>query len=100
MALEGFMLVPSMFPSWLRWTYIVPFHTYVFRSLMFNEFHGDALGEKVLQSYDIDMPSIGQDMVVIFCYGLVSLTACVCLNVSFFVKSNEIYHRQSTSSPR
>jgi len=33
MPLEGFMLIPSMFPSWLRWLYLVPFHTYVFRSL-------------------------------------------------------------------
>lgn len=71
MALEGFMLVPSMFPSWLRWTYSVPFHTYVFRSLMFNEFRGDALGERVLQSYEIEGTSIGHDMVVVLCYGLV-----------------------------
>ena len=72
MALEGFMLVPSMFPSWLRWLYPVPFHTYVFRSLMYNEFHGDALGDEVLQSYEIDSISIGRDMIVIFCYGFVS----------------------------
>jgi hypothetical protein len=66
------MLVPSMFPQWLRWTHSVPFHTYVFRSLMFNEFHGDPLGDKVLQSYEIESTSIGRDMVVILCYGLVS----------------------------
>ncbi|KAL3805403.1 hypothetical protein HJC23_009110 [Cyclotella cryptica] len=71
MALEGFMLVPSKFPAWLRWTYPVPFHTYVFRSLMFNEFNGDLLGSKVLLSYEIEDTSIGHDVLVLFCYGLV-----------------------------
>lgn len=65
------MLVPSMFPQWLRWTYPVPFHTYVFRSLMFNEFHGRPLGVGVLQSYEIESTSIGRDMVVLLCYGVV-----------------------------
>jgi hypothetical protein len=71
MALEGFMLVPSKFPLWLRWTYPVPFHTYVYRSLMFNEFHGDQLGTEVLRSYEIQATNIGHDMVVLLCYGLV-----------------------------
>jgi hypothetical protein len=73
MALEGFMLVPSKFPVWLRWTYPVPFHTYVFQSLMFNEFTGDSLGSGVLISYEIEDTSIRQDLVVLLCYGLVSL---------------------------
>lgn len=73
MALEGFMLVPSKFPVWLRWTYPVPFHTYVFQSLMFNEFTGDSLGSRVLISYEIEDTSIRQDLVVLLCYGLVSL---------------------------
>lgn len=70
MALEGFMLVPSKFPVWLRWTYPVPFHTYVYRALMFNEFHGDPMGSEVLRSYEIQDTNTGHDMVVLLFYGL------------------------------
>lgn len=73
MALEGFMLVPSKFPVWLRWTYPVPFHTYVFRSLMFNEFSGDTSGSEVLQLYEVEDTAVSHDMVVLLCYSLVSV---------------------------
>jgi len=71
MPLEGFMLVPSMLPSYLRWLYLVPFHTYVFRSLMYNEFTGKSSGESVLKSYEIEDTNIKHDMVVLLCYSLV-----------------------------
>ena len=75
MPLEGFMLIPSKFPSWLRWTYFVPFHTYTWRSLMHNEFSGSLSGNGVLQSYEIEDTNIAHDMVVLICYSMVSETA-------------------------
>lgn len=58
----GFMLVPSDFPGWLRWTYNVAFHTYSWRTFMDNEFRGqtysapgfETTGEQVLASFEID----------------------------------------------
>eukprot|EP00804_Cyclotella_cryptica_P001112 CCRYP_008394-RB/>CCRYP_008394-RB protein AED:0.09 eAED:0.09 QI:34/1/1/1/0.6/0.66/6/406/716 len=82
MALEGFMLVPSKFPTWLRWTYPVPFHTYVFRSLMFNEFDGDTFGNEVLHMYEIEDTSVSHDMVVLLCYGLIIHLLCM-LKIAF-----------------
>jgi ABC-type multidrug transport system ATPase subunit len=82
MAIEGFMLVPSKFPLWLRWTYPVPFHTYVFRSLMFNEFYGDQLGSAVLESYEIESTNVGHDMVVLLCYSLIIHALCI-LKIAF-----------------
>merc|ERR1712113_61551 len=38
MLFQGFMLVPSDFPDWLRWTNSVAFHTYSWRSFMVTEF--------------------------------------------------------------
>lgn len=69
------MLIPSKFPSWLRWTYFVPFHTYTWRSLMHNEFSGSLSGNGVLQSYEIEDTNIARDMVVLICYSMVSGTA-------------------------
>lgn len=40
MLLQGFMLVPSEFPNWLRWSYKIGFHTYSWRTFMYKEFHG------------------------------------------------------------
>eukprot|EP00985_Skeletonema_marinoi_P027643 scaffold23018_cov205-Skeletonema_marinoi.AAC.6 len=82
MPLEGFMLVPSIFPSYLRWLYLVPFHTYVFRSFMYNEFAGTSFGELVLKSYEIEGTNIKQDMVVLLCYSLV--IHCVSVAVLLF----------------
>ena len=61
MLFQGFMLVPSLFPLWLKWTYHVAFHTYSWRTFMFNEFHGQTFvgnpefetGEQVLACYEI-----------------------------------------------
>jgi len=77
--LQGFMLVPTEFPVWLRWAYNVPFHTYSWRSFMFLEFSGDDItfsggefssGMDVLRAYDISEVNTSRDMVIIFCYGL------------------------------
>ncbi len=58
----GFMLVPSLFPLWLKWTYYVAFHTYSWRTFMVNEFRDQtfvgnpdfATGEEVLAYYEIE----------------------------------------------
>lgn len=80
MALEGFMLQPSQFPLWLHWLYPVPFHTYVFSSLMANEFQGQPFGEEVLIAYEIEHTSIAHSLLVLFCYGLVSVFFCLWRN--------------------
>lgn len=62
MLFQGFMLVPSLFPNWLRWTYNVAFHTYSWRTFMVNEFRHQtfegnpnfATGEDVLAYYEIE----------------------------------------------
>lgn len=72
MPLEGFMLTPSMFPIWLRWLYLCPFHTYVFRSLMYNEFSdGSSFGERVLESYEIEDTNVKNDLIVLLGYSAV-----------------------------
>ena len=87
MALEGFMLQPSQFPLWLHWLYPVPFHTYVFSGLMANEFQGQPFGEEVLVSYEIEHTSIGRCLLVLFCYGLVSVLPCLRRNDDLFAEA-------------
>ncbi|KAL7472192.1 hypothetical protein ACHAXS_013645 [Conticribra weissflogii] len=70
MPLMGFMVVPSKFPIWLRWTNAVPFHTYAWRSLMYNEFSGDESSSYVLELYEIEDVDVGKDMIVLFGYSL------------------------------
>ncbi|KAL7533980.1 hypothetical protein ACHAWF_004684 [Thalassiosira exigua] len=72
MPLCGFMLVPSSFPSWLRWSYHVPFHTYAWRSFMYNEFINAPSGKGILETYEIEDTNVRHDLVVLFSYGLVS----------------------------
>mmetsp|Transcript_24363 Transcript_24363/g.50419 ORF Transcript_24363/g.50419 Transcript_24363/m.50419 type:complete len:734 (-) Transcript_24363:315-2516(-) len=71
MPLMGFMVVPSKFPKWLRWANVVPFHTYAWQSLMFNEFSGDESGHNVLELYEIEDVDVGRGMVVLLGYSLV-----------------------------
>eukprot|EP00540_Astrosyne_radiata_P020404 CAMPEP_0116827116 /NCGR_PEP_ID=MMETSP0418-20121206/2916_1 /TAXON_ID=1158023 /ORGANISM="Astrosyne radiata, Strain 13vi08-1A" /LENGTH=591 /DNA_ID=CAMNT_0004455847 /DNA_START=63 /DNA_END=1838 /DNA_ORIENTATION=+ len=79
MLFQGFMLVPSDFPSWLRWTYNVAFHTYAWRTFMFSEFHDrDELdstqfptGMAVLKAYEIEDVHRGNDMLVLVGYAIV-----------------------------
>ena len=75
MLFMGFMLVPSGFPSWLKWTYYVAFHTYSWRSFMVKEFKGlefvdspFATGEDVLVFYEIEDVNVGNDMIVLAFY--------------------------------
>ena len=66
----GFMLVPSDFPDWLRWTNKVAFHTYSWRTFMANEFEGQTYenafpfqtGEDVLEAYEIEDVDKAQDV--------------------------------------
>jgi len=74
----GFMLAPSEFPDWLRWTYYVAFHSYSWRTFMVTEFRGQTFtspqfptGEDVLKAFDIEDVNRGHDMIVILCYGLI-----------------------------
>ena len=61
MLMMGFMIVPSDFPLWLKWTNKIAFHTYSWRSFMVTEFRGEtfsdgpfATGEEVLATYEIE----------------------------------------------
>jgi len=80
MLLEGFMLIPSEFPTWIKWAYYVPFHTYSWRTFMYKEFSSsDAnfdssqfpTGMDVLRAYEIEDVNPVNNMVVLLCYGLV-----------------------------
>lgn len=78
MLLQGFMLVPSEFPSWLRWTYNIAFHTYAWRQFMYFEFHNnnfpDAIpetfrsGNDILKKYEIDDVSTTNDLLTLIGY--------------------------------
>jgi len=78
MLFMGFMVIPSDFPSGLRWTYDIAFHTYSWRSFMVTEFQGrefDASppfqsGRAVLEFYEIEDTNRTNDMIVLACYAL------------------------------
>jgi len=66
---EGFMLVPSDFPGWLKWTNKIAFHTYAWRTFMYNEFHGNEYnstifqqGDQVLSTYEIEDVEPSEDV--------------------------------------
>jgi len=83
MLFQGFMLVPSAFPDWLRWTNSVAFHTYSWRSFMVTEFRDEEFrdenfpdmqfqtGEDVLEFYEIEDTDRTNDMIVLIIYCLV-----------------------------
>jgi len=78
MLFQGFMLVPSDFPDWLRWTNKVAFHTYSWRTFMVTEFRDEEFpdtqfptGEDVLKFYEIEDTNRKDDMIVLICYCLV-----------------------------
>ena len=69
MLFQGFMLVPSDFPDWLRWTNSVAFHTYSWRSFMVTEFANEEFpgtqfptGEDVLKFYEIEDTNREEDV--------------------------------------
>jgi ABC-2 type transporter len=79
MLLQGFMVIPSKFPQWLRWLYPCAFHTYSWRTFMVTEFGSldkltgsDAFrtGHDVLVFYEIEDVNRANDMVVLVGYAL------------------------------
>jgi hypothetical protein len=76
MLFQGFMILPSDFPDWLRWTYNVAFHTYSWRSFMVTEFRGEefpgtsfSTGEDVLEFYEIENTNRGNDVsIYLMCF--------------------------------
>ena len=93
MLLQGFMIVPSEFPSWLGWSYNIAFHTYSWRSFMYSEFSGDDVrfesaefrtGFDVLRLYEIDDVNRTHDMIVLLCYSIcVHLLSFIVLHVKY-----------------
>jgi len=80
MLLQGFMMVPSEFPSWLSWSYKIAFHTYSWRTFMYKEFSGENVvfnsvefptGMDVLRVYEIENVNPTNDMIVLFCYSVI-----------------------------
>jgi len=96
--LMGFMIVPSEFPSWLKWAYFVPYHTYAWRSLMVCQFKDsdiifDSLeyptGLDVLKAYEIDNVNYYADLSTLILYGIVVHFICVvilCVRDKYFVR--------------
>jgi hypothetical protein len=91
MLLQGFMLVPSEFPSWLRWSYNIAFHTYAWRQFMYLEFHDNTFpdavptlfqdGNEILRYYEIEDINTTDDLVTLLGYAgvlhLLSILAVV-----------------------
>lgn len=80
MLFMGFMIIPSDFPSGLKWTYHIAFHTYSWRSFMVTEFQDltfdDPLspfktGYEVLEFYEIEDVNRSNDMIVLGCYAVI-----------------------------
>jgi len=80
MLFQGFMLVPSEFPNWLRWLYNVAFHTYSWRTFMYSKFMGnqtfegtDAFekGYDILVIYEIEDVNRAHNMITLAGYVLV-----------------------------
>lgn len=95
MILQGFMIVPSEFPGWLSWAYYIAFHTYSWRTFMYNEFHGDDVkfdsvefptGEAILELYEIENVNPVKDMIVLICYAIgLHLCSVVVLHVKYIL---------------
>lgn len=92
MLLQGFMIVPSDFPSWLKWAHYIAFHTYAWRTFMANEFRNLPVltgsnfqtGEDILVFYEIENVDTGNDMLVLAFYCLVlHVISCVVLTVRY-----------------
>jgi len=102
MLFQGFMLVPSDFPSWLKWTNKIAFHTYSWRSFMVTEFRGETFndaqfptGEAVLEFYEIEDTDRGNDMITLLFYTIIlHLLSFVVLHVrySWFTGSMLPFH--------
>jgi ABC-type multidrug transport system permease subunit len=84
MLLQGFMLVPSDFPNWLRWSYNIAFHTYAWRTFMVSEFRGETFdgpefltGEAVLEVYEIEDVNRGNDVSHMRAFVVAFLSLCI-----------------------
>lgn len=84
MLFMGFMVAPSQFPSWLLWTNDIAFHTYSWRTFMYNEFAGQDVsfegrnggvesitGKDILTRYEIDDVDPATDMIILAGYAVV-----------------------------
>ena len=95
MLYQGFMLIPSDFPSWLRWTYNVGFHTYAWRTFMYSEFHdlGDLdsqafpTGRDVLVAYEIENVNRGNDVSLLVVVCVVSQSQSCIVSATFLIFS-------------
>ena len=89
MLIEGFMLVPSQFPAWIKWIYKVPFHTYSFRVFVYKEFspitefpapanvtYPDG-GKSVLELYEISKINPTDDMLVLAGWAVALHLCCI-----------------------
>ncbi len=84
--LQGFMIIPSEFPSWLAWSHYIAFHTYSWQSFMAAEFgveygeQADRLfttdgefgmtGKQVLEEYEINHVRPMTNMIILGSYAL------------------------------
>jgi len=107
MLIQGFMMVPSAFPKWLRWTYNIAFHTYSWRTFMFNEFHGQTFpnnpqfpdGERVLKLYEINKVVPWHDTLVLIGYALfVHLMSLAVLQLKYFTLKNKVQKPKEKSN--
>lgn len=79
MLCEGYFKIKSDIPPYLIWGYYIGFHTYSFRTFMYNEFHPIknfdsqlyADGDAVLKFYDMDNVNVGSDLGVLLAYTVV-----------------------------
>jgi len=98
MLIQGFMMVPSAFPRWLRWTYNIAFHSYSWRTFMFNEFDGRTFtnpefpnGTSVLDLYEIGQVVPWHDSLVLIGYMMIiHVLSCVVLQLRYFTFKNKI----------
>lgn len=94
--LQGFILVPSEFPQWLKWAHYIPYHTYSWRSHMVAEFgdsdltftslHNETVlfydGDAVLKDYEIEGVKTITDMLILLAYGIgVNLISTIVLHI-------------------
>jgi len=111
MLLQGFMLVPSEFPGWLKWTYNIAFHTYAWRTFMFSEFRdqtypdaeGQGLqdGNAILEIYEIDDVNRAHDMGTLLVYAvIVHLFSFIVLQYKYISmkKANALTDNANTSN--
>lgn len=92
MLCEGFLIVYNDIPPWLIWVYYLAFHSYSFRIFIFNEF--DSIqnfeasnfktGKEVLNFYSMGDVNIGENLVILLCYGLaIQIVTAVVMKIKY-----------------